>query len=370
MKILYIANGESIHTKRWLTWFIKRGHNVYLITPEISRINGLEKEYIFPFKQKGGVIPRPKLILKIRKIIREINPDILHCHYIMGNGVYGALVNFHPFVLTGWGGDITIKPYKSIFKRYLIKYSIKKSDFVTVFSKYLVDHLENLKFKPKKLEIIVPWEINSFQQKYTKEMKQLSNEINAPKNSFIILSPRNMQPLYRINRIIDSIPFVIEKYPNVIFVFLKGFADEEYYQKILVDIKKLSIQNNIRVISRWLSDKEMAALHTLSNVMISIPTMDQFAITVRESMVYGSVPIIGDLEIYRNIFDNNQVKFVSGNDSKEIADKITYLLGKPEEVKKIIKMNKIFIKKYNATEKQLDEMEKIYFQLVNNTNQI
>jgi len=364
MKILYIANSESIHTKRWLTWFIKKGHKVYLITPAASDIKGIEKEYILPFKKKGGIIPRPLFVFKIKKIIRNVKPDILHCHYMLGAGIYGALVNFHPYVLTGWGGDIAIQPYKSVFKRFLVKYNVKKSDYVTVFSKYLVDHLNKLNIKPKNLEIIVPWEKNISEHKYKEKLKQLSEEINAPPNSFIVVSPRNMQPLYRIDRIIDCIPSVIEKHPNTIFVFLKGLADENYYEKILATVEKYSIQNNVRIISRWLNDEEMAALHTLSNVMISIPIMDQFAITVREAMVYGSIPIIGDLEIYRTIFTDKNAFFVSGENSKEIASIIVEIIENPIKMNNIIKGNKDFIKQHEAIEKKLDEMERIYIQLL------
>ena len=54
MKLLYLAPGRSIHTKKWLQYFIDKGHKVFLITAEPSETSGLENEFIFPFKQKGG----------------------------------------------------------------------------------------------------------------------------------------------------------------------------------------------------------------------------------------------------------------------------------------------------------------------------
>ena len=42
MKICYLGDGNSIHTKRWLNAFIKRGHNVHLIMNDASKVKGLQ----------------------------------------------------------------------------------------------------------------------------------------------------------------------------------------------------------------------------------------------------------------------------------------------------------------------------------------
>lgn len=39
-----------------------------------------------------------------------MEPDILHAHYVTNYGLFGALCNFNPFVITAWGSDILIVP--------------------------------------------------------------------------------------------------------------------------------------------------------------------------------------------------------------------------------------------------------------------
>ena len=32
MRLLFVADGRSVHTQRWLSWFATAGHDVHLIT--------------------------------------------------------------------------------------------------------------------------------------------------------------------------------------------------------------------------------------------------------------------------------------------------------------------------------------------------
>jgi len=265
-------------------------------------------------------------------------------------------------VLTGWGADIIKDPYKIPMMKYLVRYVLKKADYVTVFSKYLLKNINKITKKIKNKEVIVPWRLENYKEDSVmdKLVNKLKNELGIPVGSFIILSPRNIQPIYRIEKIVHSIPLVIKNYPETIFIFLKGRADEKYYNKIQSLIKNLSIEKNTIMVKRWLNDKEMIAIYTIADAIVSIPTKDQFSMSIRESMVCGAVPIISNLEIYSELLEKNKnAFFVSGDDSKEIADKITYCIENPEILGDIKARNEDLIKQYDNTENKLDKMEKM-----------
>src|SRR4030066_840547 len=110
MKICFLAGADSIHSKKWIEYFSEKGENdIHWISLKQSIFGELKniKFYLlkkFPIKYLGLLLN----ILPVRKLIRKINPDILHAHYAGVNGVLAALSGFHPFVLTAWGSGILI----------------------------------------------------------------------------------------------------------------------------------------------------------------------------------------------------------------------------------------------------------------------
>jgi len=71
MKICYIST-KSIHTRRWVEYFAKKGHEVHLITPEYDDIAGVK---IHQVNQKESKLsPFFKAII-IKNLVKTIKPD-------------------------------------------------------------------------------------------------------------------------------------------------------------------------------------------------------------------------------------------------------------------------------------------------------
>lgn len=87
-------------------------------------------------------------ISKIKKIIKKIQPDILHAHYASSYGLLGALINYHPFVLSVWGSDIYDFPNKNFLNRAIIKYNLRKADVILSTSKVMADEVKKYTNKP------------------------------------------------------------------------------------------------------------------------------------------------------------------------------------------------------------------------------
>lgn len=124
MILLFIADGRSIHTQRWVEYFAQRGHMVHLITYDSMdrSIKGVT-EHVLTTHWKNlylSFIPRH---LTIKKIIKKIKPDLIHAHFIAKYGFHLTDLKFHPSIISAWGDDILILPKKS----RLIHYYTKKS---------------------------------------------------------------------------------------------------------------------------------------------------------------------------------------------------------------------------------------------------
>ncbi|MDD1662619.1 MAG: glycosyltransferase, partial [Methanomicrobiales archaeon] len=133
MRLCFIADGRSIHTQRWAEHFGK-SHEVHLITydPMGRAIAGVT-EHVVGSRFRNHYLAFWPRHLRVRRLIREIDPDLIHAHFITKYGFHLKKGNI-PTVVTAWGDDILILPKKSwIIKRYTKK-ALEAADYIYAVS--------------------------------------------------------------------------------------------------------------------------------------------------------------------------------------------------------------------------------------------
>ena len=87
MKICYLADVRSGHTRRWVEYFAKE-HEVDLITLDYAKDESIIPEEVYKkMNVRVHKISKPMPFLlfapfKIRRLIKEIKPDVVHAHYV------------------------------------------------------------------------------------------------------------------------------------------------------------------------------------------------------------------------------------------------------------------------------------------------
>jgi hypothetical protein len=112
MKICYLANARSIHTQRWAKHFTTRGHEVAVISFQFGAIEGV-RTICLSSAVSVSHLNIVRLLPRVRRIVREISPDVLHAHYATSYGLAGVLAGRSPLIITAWGSDVLIMPEKS-----------------------------------------------------------------------------------------------------------------------------------------------------------------------------------------------------------------------------------------------------------------
>ena len=142
MKVLMVADARSIHTRRWAVSLSQRGVDVVLFslypTTDCFFENHIIPYYeydLFRYKKINGIRRLNGLIgmhcdavRRLRKIITDEHPDIVHAHYATSIGLVAALSCFHPFLISVWGSDVYEFPFQSLVNRFSLKYIFRKAD--------------------------------------------------------------------------------------------------------------------------------------------------------------------------------------------------------------------------------------------------
>jgi glycosyltransferase involved in cell wall biosynthesis len=294
--------------------------------------------------------------IKVRKLIRKINPDVLHAHYAGVNGVLAALSGFHPFVLTAWGSDVLIAG-KSKIKGFLVKFALDRADLITCDAEHMKKAMINFGVPPPKIKIIY---FGVDTKKFSPGPKD-ENLIKKLKiqDCLTVISLRNLEPIYDIETLIKSASLVIKEIPKVKFIIVGKGPEEKKLKKLTRDLK---ISENIRFVG-WIPNDELSKYLRLADVYVSTSLLDAGISASTAEAMACSLPVIvtntGENEKW--IRDGENGFLIPLKNSEILAERIIFLLKNKEIGKKFgIKARKIIFQRNNYY-KEMEKMERLYF---------
>jgi len=366
MKICFISSVTSIHSYRWIKYFVEKGENVYWISlsanlnfefSEILKFSNLK--IFFTKNYSNKILKFLKNILFVKKIIKEIKPDILHAHTAGINGFAGALTGFHPFILSVWGSDILIGG-NSIILRFLPKFALKKADLITCDGTYIRDTMiEKFGTDYSKIKIIY-FGIDTEKFSPGPKNRNLIEKLKI-QNSPVVISLRSFEPIYDIKTLIEAIPLVLKKIPNTKFIIAGKGSQEEELKNLA---KKLKVLESIRFIG-FISHEELPQYLRIADIYVSTSLSDTTSVSLLEAMACELPPIVTEVGENRKILKEGANGFLVPIKNPELlAHGIIYLLNNEEIRKNFGKVNrKMIVEDYNYFT-EMSKVESIYTDLI------
>jgi len=375
VRLAFLADGESVHTKRWLTYFVGKGYDVHLITSTAKPIKGVKiHELRFSLARNAYFLAHASFPLrawKIRKMVRKINPDVLHAHYITNYGLCGALSGFHPLILSPWGSDITTDPERSRIKKRLIRFAFERADLVQINTKIGKKRLIELGCDPRKI-FMQQWGVDTNRFSPKARSQSLRRKLGID-DAYSVLCARYWRPLYNVEVFVEAVPLVLKKIKNVKFIMLGGGPLEPKLKELA---RKLGVYENIVLVGK-VPEEEMPK--HLASVDVYVDTVSEYRFdasgdvtvargesgygqTTRQVMACGTPYVLSDMLGVRSgsWFQGLMYKQL---DHRDLAEKIVQLL-KDEKLRREVgeKSRKIALEIFDL-EKTMDKWETVYHEL-------
>lgn len=368
MRICFIADGESPHTIRWVDWFAKIGHEVHLITDRSADIENARQHLL---RKRGGILSFIIRTLQVRKIVRKIDPNILHAHYIFGYGIFGALSGFHPFVVSMWGTEIfpEVEPKlrhtfvrKSIAK-LLINYVLKKTDLIQTLDNYQKDLCIKAGVPKDKIVVLYNY-VDTSVFSPDKRSQELRRELGID-NSIAVICLRGFHPYYNIKTFIEAIPHVVKVEKNVRFILAGKQGTENDKSEIFNLTKKLGITDYINFVGHI----------SLENLPTYLASCDLHV----DPMMYGAGIGHGNMQamscglsriaaerkgLEETVKDGETGYVFRGRNSRDLADKIILLI-RNENLRRVFGARcREFVETVNRSGQNEIGIEKYYRKLI------
>jgi len=301
-KYLLLADANSPHVLKWVKELVKY-FDVYIIS-----LNGVDtkiyeyigKNKIFVLNEsvmaKGGNYKLIFKVFKIRKLIKEINPDYINAHFLSSYGILAALSKSISsdaiLIQSTWGTDVLVHPFINIIRKRVAQYSLNKADYITSDSLYMSDVIGSLVEKKEVLTFSFGFD---------------AIEKNNLKKEKIIFSNRALKDFYNIDQVLKWFAKQSSDYKLII---ANDGIERVNFEKLA---KALLVENRVKFVG-FINEEEMKKCYQQSQYFISIPNSDGTAVSLLEAMMYGCVPIVSNIPANREwILDYVNGVYFHGN---------------------------------------------------------
>lgn len=365
MRLCFIGTATSPHVLRWVKYFVERKHEVSLIS--LDSVNKVPVSGLKVFSIKSHDFMNPKNIFKIvtlfktlNKMIAGINPDLIHVHQISSLAYIIPYLRVHPYILSAWGSDVLIKPYKSTVHSFLASRAIKKADLLHCDGIKTFRALENLGAPPDRIVCVYfGIDIDKFspEKRDTKYRQALGVD-----NGLTVISTRALSPIYNVETLINAIPRVVREINNAKFLICGSGSLKEKLEDLA---KKLKISDHT-IFTGNIPVEELPFYVASSDIYVSTSLSDAgLASSTGEAMACG-LPVIvtEDLDNRDWIKDGVNGFIVPVKNPDALAERIIELARNEKLRGEFGRENRKIITERNDYNTEMRKMEKEYMRLV------
>lgn len=206
----------------------------------------------------------------LKKLVKEIKPDVIHAHWIIPQGFVTALIKKLtgvPYIVTTHGGDIF--GLQGTIPTVMKKFALNNAKSITVVSNAIKKEIHNKIDKKLNIEVI-PMGVDSKlfnPDKYDEKIKKRYDI----KGKFLLFVGR-LTEKKGVRYLIEAMPKIVEKEPKTKLLIIGG-GELENELKTLSN--SLGMQNNI-IFTGPIPNKELPRYYATADIFIgpSIKTKD------------------------------------------------------------------------------------------------
>ena len=305
MKKLLIIGSNSIHVYNYINLVKDYFDEIILITNkkrEGTDVKTIELDFHLKLSS------RLKTVAKIKNLIQEYAPSIIHIHQVNSYAYYSLLAarkSLVPKILTAWGSDILLSPKNSFLLKKMVQFNLRHADFLTSDSEFMAEEIRSL-LPRRKLDILIAnFGIEIIEKDLLKEN--------------IIYSNRLHKKLYQIESVINAFKLFLENSIDKSWKLVIAATGEET-NNLKSMVEHLNLKGNVEFVG-WVDQEKNVEYYSKARLFVSIPESDATSISLLEAMAYGCIPVLSDLPANREWIDDGKNGIIVNSPSENIFER-------------------------------------------------
>ncbi len=317
MKVVYLADAPYIHTKRWIDHSIARGIDCEVISFRPAEIEGANVHYIDGAEGLG----KARYLLharRVKKLIHDLEPDMVHALHLTSYGFLAALADFHPLVTSVWGTDVLEAPNLTPFHRWLTRYSLAHADVITATGLHLAT--ATTAYAPEGRPItVVPYGV---------DLKMFKPKKRRARKKAVIGAVSRLSVEKGMEYLVRAFALLKERFGARVSLEIAGDGPEEDNLKTLA--RRLGVYEDI-VFRGWMEHADLPAFLQGLDIFALPSTYEGFGVAAVEASAMA-LPIVATnvYGIPDVVLDGHTGLLTPSRDPRALADALAKLVEDSE----------------------------------------
>lgn len=296
MRVLYFTRDYTPHDYRFLSAMSASGLETFSLRLE-RRGRQLEDRPLPPqvtqIPWRGGQSPFrwrdvPGLVLELRRIIRSVEPDIVHAGPIQNAAFLAALAGAAPLVSMSWGSDLLVDAQSSRWMQRVTRYTLRASDLLVGDCQAVADKAADYGF-PTDNTVLFPWgvDLNAFAPGSADDFRARQSW----QDSFVLLSLRSWEPIYGVDVVVKAFAKAAQQAPELRLVLLGGGS-------LAANIQGLLHQNQLHdrvFLGGQVSQSDLTRFYHAADLYISASHSDGSSVSLLEALACAKPVLVSDI---------------------------------------------------------------------------
>lgn len=322
-KVVLLSSASSIHTVQWAKYLAEHNLNIHVITQHpISQD--------FPKNITVTLLPYNNFLgyflnfFALKKILKDLKPDLINVHYASGYGTTARLANCHPYILSVWGSDVYEFPYRSIFHKQLLKMNLAAANAIASTSQSMAKQTQI--FSPVGTPIsITPFgvDLDRFNPKI----------ISRPYNDSVITigTVKTLKHVYGIDILLNALAILYHKLykqnselvKRLNFRIVGGGADLQQLKQLAIELGIANITTFVGAVSHEKVPEELSKL----DIYVALSRQESFGVAVVEAQAMGIPVIVSNVGGLPEVVQDGKTGFIVDSENpNQAAEKIEQLI--------------------------------------------
>ena len=359
MRICFICVGGFSHIAPYLNYFKVAGHDVHFTSLSPAPDYGVPTYNVGlwgKYSSTEGKWKYPISMLRARRVVRKLKPDIVNTHYVTSGGLAGLVCGFHPTITTVHGSDLNLSLKSSIW-RPLLKVVFNHADCVNACSEDLKRKVVGLGIGPEKIGVLtlgVDTEEFSFVQR-----ARFGREPTLK-----LVTTRQLAKIYDHPTIIKALSILQSK--GIVFQ-MTFVAGGPLLGAVKRQVESEGLADCVSFLGGVDKSEVVEILHK-NDIFLSAALYDGISVALLEAMATGLFPIVSNLRVNSDWLENGVDGLLHKiGDADDLAKCILKVRDNPELVVNAAQRNRKKVVKSGDTKTNMKLLERIYEGLIHKT---
>jgi glycosyltransferase involved in cell wall biosynthesis len=287
--ILYFSKDYTPHDHRFLSALAETEHRVAYLRLERGPRQTEDRPVppkIEEIPWEGGRQPAslsygPRLLCGLRRVLRELKPDLVHAGPIQTCGLLAALTGFRPLLIMSWGFDLMQDAGRNARWRWATSYTLRRATAFT--SDCEVTRRKALAYGvPEDRTVVFPWGV---------DLEHFKPGTAERDHGFTLFCNRSWEPRYGVDMLAQAFVLASRQCPDLHLLLLGGGSQAACLRQILEqggDADRVTFAGQV-------SQAELPRYYRMADVYISPSHVDGSSVSLMEALACGVPCLVSDI---------------------------------------------------------------------------